>query len=177
MLQPNGDLVSGGDFTFAGRFAFPGTQVSAYFARYTFGSPAPTIASHPQNLTTCPSATAIFSVTAEGADPGKLEYQWQWQPAPAAAWTDINDGLNTDPKGGPIRFSAQNSGSATLSLNEYGGGTQGSHWDTRCIISTPCGSVTSNPATFTLCPADFNCDAFANSQDFFDFLAAFFAGC
>jgi hypothetical protein len=28
----------------------------------------------------------------------------------------------------------------------------------------------------TCCPADFNCDSHVNSQDFFDFLTAFFAG-
>ena len=37
-----------------------------------------------------------------------------------------------------------------------------------------CGSVTSDPAPLTVCPADFNCDAFVNSSDFFDFLTAFF---
>ncbi len=39
-----------------------------------------------------------------------------------------------------------------------------------------CGSATSNPAVLTICPSDFNCDGLVNSQDFFDFLGAFFAG-
>jgi hypothetical protein len=30
--------------------------------------------------------------------------------------------------------------------------------------------------TGSICPADFNCDGSVNSQDFFDFLGAFFAG-
>jgi hypothetical protein len=38
-----------------------------------------------------------------------------------------------------------------------------------------CGSVTSDTATLTICPADSDCDGALSSQDFFDFLNAFFA--
>ncbi len=37
----------------------------------------------------------------------------------------------------------------------------------RGFLMTPC---------YVICPADFNCDGAVNSQDFFDFLSAFFAG-
>ncbi|MBC7773231.1 MAG: hypothetical protein H7210_12095 [Pyrinomonadaceae bacterium] len=49
----------------------------------------------------------------------------------------------------------------------------------RCIITSEDAcqsplSATTNAATLSFCAADFSCDGLANSQDFFDFLAAFF---
>jgi PKD repeat protein len=49
-----------------------------------------------------------------------------------------------------------------------------------CIATDACGPTTSDPATLTVtvsCPCDWNLDTILNSQDFFDFLSAFFAGC
>ncbi len=48
----------------------------------------------------------------------------------------------------------------------------------RCVVSSVCEStisVTSDEATLTVCAANFNCDGAVNSQDFFDFLNAFFS--
>src|SRR5204863_221166 len=46
-----------------------------------------------------------------------------------------------------------------------------------CVISGDdrCGGLSSDAALLTLCAADFNCDDTTDSQDFLDFLAAFFA--
>jgi hypothetical protein len=46
------------------------------------------------------------------------------------------------------------------------------------VSSGDCGSVTSSAATLAVvpCPADFNGDSAINSNDFFDFTNAFFAG-
>jgi hypothetical protein len=45
------------------------------------------------------------------------------------------------------------------------------------VVSNPCTSATSDPATLTVssCPADFNLDGVQNTQDYFDFVNAFFA--
>ncbi|MBL8763098.1 MAG: hypothetical protein JNM07_02375 [Phycisphaerae bacterium] len=45
-----------------------------------------------------------------------------------------------------------------------------------CVISSPCGSVTTLPATLTVCPADFNLDGSADDFDFLDFMDAFNGG-
>ena len=47
----------------------------------------------------------------------------------------------------------------------------------RGIVSNACGSHASDPATLTVCRADFNCSGTISVQDIFDFLAAYFAGC
>jgi hypothetical protein len=49
------------------------------------------------------------------------------------------------------------------------------HWNIRCIITNACGTTTSDPAVLTICPADFDCSGAVSSQDYFDFLTAFFA--
>ena len=42
------------------------------------------------------------------------------------------------------------------------------------IALNTCGFATSQAATLTICPGDFNCDGALGSQDFFDFVTAFF---
>lgn len=45
-----------------------------------------------------------------------------------------------------------------------------------CIVTNACGSTSSNAASLDVCAADRNCDGAVTSQDFFEFLTAFFAG-
>ncbi len=137
------------------------------------------VSQQPAPVSTCPSGTATFSVTAAGGGGGPFTYQWQWQPASGAAFVDVIDGLNTDPQGGLISFVAAGARTATVSTESYGGsGTAASHWDMRCIVfnAGECGSVTSNPATLTICPADFNCDGATDFFDYDDFVVAFETG-
>jgi hypothetical protein len=57
-----------------------------------------------------------------------------------------------------------------------GGPTAPQHFQVRCLVSNACGSVTSNEATYTICPADFNCSGGGLAiNDIFDFLSAWFA--
>ena len=42
--------------------------------------------------------------------------------------------------------------------------------------STPCGSITSNPATLAVCLADYNCDHYVNGNDFDEFAGMFEIG-
>ncbi|MBC7772415.1 MAG: immunoglobulin domain-containing protein [Pyrinomonadaceae bacterium] len=105
------------------------------------------LASGPQSQRICSSSDATFSVTVTGNGP----YFFQWR----------RNGVNIP--------GAQ---SATLTLTDVDASDVGSYY---CLIANNCGVISSGSAELTLCRADFNCDVFVNSQDFFDFLAAFFS--
>jgi hypothetical protein len=142
---------------------------------WEYGVPAicPTIDADPTPALACPDGSALFAVAASGSAP--LSYQWQIQ-LPSGAW----QALGNDP--GPITCQDSGSGfafatpinSPSVNIGVHGcPGVQ--HWPVRCIVSNICGSATSAQATLTICPADFNCSGALDSQDFFDFLTAFFA--
>jgi hypothetical protein len=121
----------------------------------------------------CNSGPTSFSVTTAGGGGGTTTYRWQAQIGDD--WIDLTDG----PRDGSDGFCADISGSATMTLTVsrpprcFGAG-QPRPQVCRCVVSNACGSVLSNVATLTVCPADFNCDDTLNSADFFDFLTAFF---
>jgi hypothetical protein len=64
------------------------------------------------------------------------------------------------------------SGATTQNLHITNG--QGFHsgvYD--CIVTAPCGSIASEPATLQICPANFNCDDAVDFFDYLDFVDAF----
>jgi hypothetical protein len=109
-------------------------------------------------------------VTASGGD--SLTYEWQIETTPRA-WATLGRMPMALPCGG-----------SAFSLSPFTAETQIgvracpgiSSYSIRCVVSNACGTAASNAATYTVCAADFNCDGLANSQDFFDFDGAFFAG-
>ncbi len=150
---------------------------------------APTMTTQPQPASTCPSGSATFSVAADGTGP--FTYQWQWRPTPTTPpggqFTNVIDGVNTDPQGGPIQFTATGARTGTVGIENTGGtGTAGSHWEKRCIVTNSCGSATSNAATLTITicrcsPADIantdgdvGFDGTIDNGDFTAFFNAFF---
>ena len=137
--------------------------------------PVPSIAFQPDALTVCSTGTATFSVTAAGSGP--FTYQWQWQPAGAGggAWVNLAEGDNAEVGGVPVVHAA-NVGAATLEARPLAGYINFSPRAFRCVVTNACGSATSNPATLTVCAADFNCSGTLTINDIFDFLAAWFAG-
>ncbi len=131
---------------------------------------APAITEQPQNATACPNGNATFSVTATGSDP--LTYRWEIESAPGV-WQGLGNDPFPLPCGGFAYASMPFSNQTPIGIHPCPGINS---YQIRCVVSNACGSVTSNEATYSICAADFNCDGVANSQDFFDFLAAFFAG-
>ncbi len=114
----------------------------------------PLINTHPIDQDTCVGGSAEFGVSVTGRGP--LSYQWR---------RDKQD-LADEP--GHISGAR----SPTLVILEAVPDDEGVY---DCVATDDCGSITSNSAMLSICAADFNCDAAVNSQDFFDFLTAFFA--
>jgi uncharacterized delta-60 repeat protein len=126
-VLPGGVVIVGGNFLTAGG------NVSAYFARYTFGSRGPSITTHPAPVFACLASSATFSVTAAGTGP--FTYQWR------KGNTPINAAINPS------------AATAVLTLNNVGPADAGAY---SCVITDACGSVTSNAATLGVVGAKCN---------------------
>jgi hypothetical protein len=128
------------------------------------------IIAHPQDAYSCPKGPVSFSVVAAGAD----SYQWQMQNPDNGAWLDIAEGQNET----PVFFTATGANASGLLLSDFLDDDSPPHQfagslDLRCLITSSCGELASNPAELTVCPADFNCDAQVDFFDYLDFALAF----
>jgi len=146
-LLPGGDLLAGGLFSSAGGSA------ASRVARYTFGGPVPTISTQPSPQATCPSGSVLFSISGTGSAP--ITYHWR------------KNGTPIDTLANP------SAATATLTLTNVGPADEASY---DCVVTNACGSLTSNPATLTVCAADFTCDGFVDGFDYDAFVTAFEAG-
>lgn len=93
-------------------------------ATLTIETGGPTISSHPQSQSTCVGGVAAFSVVATGPVP--LEYQWRKDSSPIGGAT-----------------------AATVTIDPVVAGDAGAY---DVIVTSPCGSATSNTATLTITP-------------------------
>ncbi len=141
--------------------------------------PCPVITTQPLPASTCSQGTARLSVAITPDDasrPGLYSYQWQWQPAGVGtAWVNLATGDNAEAGGVPVVHAA-NVNTATLEARPLAGYINFAPRAFRCTVTNLCGSVTSNPATLSICAADFNCDDFIDFTDFDGFVTAFEAG-
>ncbi|XVJ60669.1 MAG: sulfatase-like hydrolase/transferase [Tepidisphaera sp.] len=132
------------------------------------------IASQPAPVTACDAGPASFAVAATGQGP--FAYRWQWTPSNAPeSWQDLVEGENG---GGPgQRFIALGAASQSLTLRRAGSGDSlAAVGAVRCTIFDACGSLVSQPATLSVCPADFNCDGFLDFFDYDDYVNCFETG-
>jgi hypothetical protein len=103
----------------------------------------------PRSAFTCEGGTVFVSVhTLPGT--GEYEYQWRFN-------------------GEPIKHEANFPTYRVINLTPE---TEG---DYDCVITNTCGSMVSDAARVTICDADFDCDGFVDSRDFFEYLTVFFA--
>ena len=142
--------------------------------RFMGTCPTPELTSQPTSAVACPTGSAPFSVAAPGSG---LSYQWQIETSPGV-W----QGMGNDPGplpcgGGAFSYAGPiNSPNVTIGVRPCPGGIGAAqHFQIRCVVSNSCGSTNSDEATYTICPADFNCSGGVSVQDIFDFLAAWFA--
>jgi hypothetical protein len=149
-------------------------------AQFRYMSPCatPIFGTQPTSAIACHSGSAPFSVAATGTGP--FTYQWQVQTSSGGTWQTMGNDPGPLPcGGGAFSYAAPiNSPNVTIGLRPCPSATPGAaqHFQIRCVVSNACGPSTSNEATYTICPADFNCSGALNVQDIFDFLAAWFAG-
>jgi hypothetical protein len=106
----------------------------------------------------CAGATIVLTAATNAAAPIGV------------AWT-YNGAVITD---GPYFPGSTVSGATTttLTITDASPAIVGLY---RCTVSNDCGMTPSNTLGISVCRSDFNCDGAVNSQDFFDFLGAFFA--
>jgi hypothetical protein len=131
----------------------------------------------PASAISCRTGSAPFSVTATGTGP--FTYQWQVQTAPGFWQSMGNDPAPLPCGGGAFSYASPiNSPNVSIGLRPCPSATPGApqHFQIRCIATNACGPATSNEATYTICPADFNCSGALTVNDIFDFLATWFAG-
>ena len=107
----------------------------------------------PSDVQACVGGNAVFSVEAEPS--ANVAYQWYSDEAP------LPENAHYAGTRGPV-----------LTIVGVTPADAGAY---RCIVRTFEGSVSSGPATLTVCAADFNCDGIVNSQDFFDYVNSFFS--
>jgi hypothetical protein len=166
-------VIAAGSFTSAG-----GVAVNS-IARYTFGSPGPSITSQPQPVSVCHNGTAAFSVAASGTS---LAYQWRFRDPNSGLIRTIHEGVNLDSVSTPPVPLFTATGAATPTINLAPGAGSGDRpwnfhtWTFDCYVTNGCGSATSNAATLTVCAGDFNCDSSVDFFDYLDFVDAFTSG-
>ncbi len=109
--------------------------------------------SSPIPVTNCPGSEAAFSITPTGTGP----FTYQWRKGGAPIDTNANPSATT----------------ATLALTNVQL-PDADFYD--CIVTNACGTITSNPATLTICIGEFNCDGGIDGGDVGAFFGEWEAG-
>jgi hypothetical protein len=142
----------------------PRTASYSHWVSITLGPPL--ISTQPASVTACRDGSADFSVQAPGA-----ACQWQFESSPNN-WINAANG-DLPYNGGTITASGVDTAHLHLALNTLPGAPS---LRFRCVTSTECASVTSDPATLSIiactCNPDFNGDGDIGTDSD---IAAFFA--
>jgi hypothetical protein len=137
--------------------------------------PSIPLAGQPVSAAAC-NLVATFTVAATGSS---AAYRWQYslgRSNDGGLWNDWEDILVQD-LDKPI---ANASGGDTniLRVRALAGPEPLAYFSRgiirfRCVVTNPCGTVTSEPANFSVCHADFTCDGMVDDSDFVRFATAY----
>jgi hypothetical protein len=135
----------------------------------------PAITAQPDDARACIGGSASFTFAGDAAAAG-LAWEMEDPAFPGQYFSIFNGPIDF----GDFGFDIAGADTGTLTVSNFhstiGAFTANFHG----VASNDCGDVFSNPAMLAVsecaCRADFNRDGVPNSQDFFDFLSAFFAG-
>lgn len=130
--------LASGEIIAGGGFITAGGTVAPFIARYTAGS----IATEPVPQTACSGGSATLVVAMAGTGP--YAYQWRKDGEPIDALANLSAATDS------------------LVLSSVTSADAG-YYD--CVITTPCGSMTSIAANLTICIGDFNCDGGVDGAD------------
>jgi hypothetical protein len=156
------ELVVGGDFNRAGDYR------SDFFVRWT-SSGTPAFLTQPADESVQAGDSAVFSFElAPGYDDfGPRFFQWYHNDSP------VSDGPGGASPGGGSVAGAQ---SDHLTIESCQTGDAGEYF---CHVTNDCGESETRHSVLDVagpfCPADFDGSGVVNSQDFFQFLSAFFS--
>ncbi len=137
----------------------------------------PEILGQPGPAVACRAGSATFEIVNISCS---MEYEWTASPC-GLVFTSISDGLN---EACGRRFTASGARTPILTIT---GPFDGEAWNqplqVRCVVTSPCASVTSNPATLTVCVADTDdgsgagtCDGGVDISDLLYYLLLFDGG-
>ncbi|MBL8763463.1 MAG: hypothetical protein JNM07_04255 [Phycisphaerae bacterium] len=123
---------------------------------------------------------AVF--TASTTDDAATAYRWQRETAPGSGqFVDLADGSTAAWDGGAAGVGAVVSGSSTgvvrIAADVANGKRIGAAHARgyRCVVTEPCGTISTSVARVLECLADYNDDCEVDDFDYFDFLNAFLA--
>ncbi|MCK6476606.1 MAG: hypothetical protein L6Q35_07220 [Phycisphaerales bacterium] len=133
------------------------------------GDCCPMLSSQPFPITICSTGTAVLSAQAAGSS---LVHGWEYEVAPGE-WYAIEEGPNFN--GDSFLFNATGADTGTLMLDR-GDQKWTTPYNVRASFTNGCGTVWSDPASISLCPADFDCSGFLDTDDYDAFVASFEAG-
>jgi hypothetical protein len=158
--EPNATVAS--DTNSAMWWAMARDRIRAALATWDAACTSPIINNQPDSISVAPGGVAQFNVIVSGN--GSTTFRWR------------RNGVNLSDGAGPGGSTISGATTATLTISGANDLNEGTY---SVVISRDCGSATSQGATLTVAPPcrpDFDGSGELNSQDFFDFLAAFFAG-
>ncbi len=135
-------------------------RIRAALASWDAACTPPNITLQPQDRTRCAGQAVTFGVSTQGTSP--LTYRW------------YRNGVMLFDGPGPNGSTIAGATSPALVISNVQAANAANY---SVSITNACGNDFSDAATLSIfcCPADFNHSGSVNSQDFFDFITAFFA--